>query len=75
MAELTELVKVSNQVKTNLEDRKKTEGHSSLDSVIRSLIADSEAYRLIKAEIEKKDKWIEELKMELKECKNGSLDV
>jgi hypothetical protein len=55
MSELTELVKVSSQVKKVLEEKKKVEGHSSIDSVIRSLIHDSEAYNLLKSEIQKKD--------------------
>jgi hypothetical protein len=55
MAELTELVKVSSQVKKVLEDKKKAEGHSSIDSVIRELIHDSEAYNILKSEIQNKD--------------------
>lgn len=38
MAELTELIKVSKTVKTDLEDIKEAEKHSSLDSVIRNTL-------------------------------------
>jgi|GEM_PF-2057746 len=38
MAELTELIKVSKTVKTNLEDIKEAEKHSSFDSVIRNIL-------------------------------------
>lgn len=38
MAELTELIKVSKPVKTDLVDIKEAEKHSSLDSVIRNTL-------------------------------------
>jgi len=47
MAELTKLIKISEQNKEILEDRKKRNGMTSLNSVIDDLLNKADAYEMI----------------------------
>ena len=48
MSELTESLKVSKNVKEKLDDIKDDDEHASYDSVIRTLLHESELYRMMK---------------------------
>lgn len=56
MAELKESIKLSSHIKNKLLAIKDTDEHTSMDSVIRSLIHDSEAYHILKEELKKSEK-------------------
>ena len=73
MAELTEVIKTSKPVKTDLEDIKEKYEHSSLDSVIRNTLEKNKRLELenkiLKQDLQKCRKENQEMKVELKGLK------
>ena len=65
MAELTEVIKTSKHVKTDLEDIKEKYEHSSLDSVIRMTLEQNK-----RLELENKI-----LKQDLQKCKKENREI
>lgn len=75
MAELTEVIKTSKPVKTDLEDIKEKYEHSSLDSVIRNTLEKNKRLefenKILKQDLQKCRKENRELKAGLKGLNDG----
>lgn len=67
---LEEHIRISKELKDDLEKLRENEGHSSLDSVIRMLRNESDAYRIIKEKERKSILREKKLKEQIKKLRS-----